>query len=139
MALEHINSWSQRAKCRDSLIADELFFPRVKEGAQNVSAKGKKFCTDCPVLSQCKIYAIAHVVYGVCGGTTKSERDLYPKTLKLAIKTMYIEAHQLEPLTYWNSKDAKPRRKSLRAIPGPIECEDRELDPTLTLIDEASL
>lgn len=67
--LEHINSWSLRAKCRGK-IDDVLFFPEGRGGVE----EGKKACTDCPVINQCRLYAVVHQVAGIWGGTCYSER-----------------------------------------------------------------
>lgn len=138
MALEHINSWSQRAKCRGDKSADKLFFPPTGGAARRDNEVGKRFCTDCPVRSQCKIYAIAHNVYGIWGGTTKAERDRLSKFTRLAIQTMYIEAGQLEPLVY---HEDRPRltRTLPQAAPDPISHVDREMGPILSPVLEENL
>jgi len=90
--LEHINSWSLRAKCRGK-IEDVLFFP---EGRGRVE-EGKKFCTDCPVISQCRTYAVVHEVAGIWGGTCFSERKklIGPDAL-LILQGLYLNEGLLE-------------------------------------------
>lgn len=139
MALEHINSWSQRAKCRDIPFADEVFFPHQTGGSKKINDVGRKFCTDCIVRSQCKIYAIAHNVHGIWGGTTKAERDRVSGFTRQAIRIMYTEAHQLEPLTYKNSEIPLRPQRLPQAVPDPISHVDRELGPILTPVLEATL
>ena len=138
MALEHIRDWSQRAKCRDLGQAGEVvFFPdtRSGEGFKQLKA-GKQFCTDCPVISQCKIYAIAHGVYGIWGGTAKAERDKLSPEARKAIRIMYIEAGQLEPLTYHTQP--KQGQEQSEEQDDPNEILAIELDPTSDpLIQEA--
>lgn len=139
MALEHINIWSQRARCRDLAFADQVFFPDTGKGSVNPLAEGKKFCTDCPVISQCKIYAIAHNVYGIWGGTSKAERDRLDKSVRQAIRTMYIEAGQLEPMNYHNEEQKRLNQRSLQAVPDPIAAEESSADPTPDLLPEGHL
>jgi hypothetical protein len=88
--LEHINSWSKRAKCRD--IGVEVFFSR------NLTKQGKRFCRDsqCPVLYLCKTYAIVHNEYGVWGGTTRYERDSLDKDIVDIIRQLYYQEGLLE-------------------------------------------
>lgn len=117
MALEHIKNWSKRAKCKDlNEQGESIFFPdtRSTTGFKNLRF-GKEFCTDCPVISQCKIYAVAHGVYGIWGGTSKAERDKLSPLAKEAIRTMYIEAGQLEPLNYHIAPRQSPQLPELLA------------------------
>lgn len=132
MALEHIKNWAQRAKCKDlDKKGEEIFFPDTRSPAGFKKLKsGKEFCTDCPVISQCKIYAIAHGVYGIWGGTSKSERDNLSPLAREAIRTMYIEAGQLEPLTYHTQP--KQQQEQSEEQDGPIVSLENELDPTLS-------
>lgn len=135
MALEHIKNWSKRAKCRDTGKSGEsIFFPdtRTSDGITNLRA-GKQFCTDCPVISQCKIYAIAHGVYGIWGGTSKAERDKISPLARKVIQTMYIEAKQLEPLNYHIAPRApKQLQELLEEQDDPISALVYELGPTST-------
>lgn len=132
--LEHINSWSQRAKCREIPFADMIFFPPTGKGhAGNLVSEGKKFCTGCPVISQCKIYAIAHDMYGIWGGTTRSERNKLSMLTRNAIKAMYLEARQLEPTRYHNSQSTPKRvQKLLLEYEDPIAVLVIDVDPTLS-------
>jgi WhiB family redox-sensing transcriptional regulator len=135
MALEHIKNWSKRAKCRDT-VGEDIFFPdtRSGEGLRNLRA-GKEFCTDCPVISQCKIYAIAHGVYGIWGGTSKAERDKFSPLAKEAVRAMYREEGQLEPLNYHIApRDSKRLPELLVEQEDPIFALEIELDPTSTLL-----
>lgn len=143
MALEHIKSWSQKAKCKDiGPRADEMFFPDTRNPNSLRDLKlGKQFCTDCPVISQCKIYAIAHGVFGVWGGTSKKDRDKISPLAIQAIKTMYLEARQLEPLNYHNAppKLSKQLPELLAELDDPIDLFVTELGPTLNLSSEEDL
>jgi WhiB family redox-sensing transcriptional regulator len=94
MTLEHINSWSRRAKCKNS-PNDEMFFPNGTNGV----AQGRRFCKDCPVLDLCKTYAIAHNAPGIWGGTSHAERERLNPFIKDVIRQLYIDANQLEN---WN-------------------------------------
>lgn len=134
MALEHIKNWSQRAKCKNlKESGEQIFFPdtRSAEGFKQLR-QGKEFCTDCPVISQCKIYAIAHGVYGIWGGTSKAERDKLSPLARKAIRTMYIEAGQLEPLNYHIGprSDATRLQELLEESDDPIGSLASELGPT---------
>lgn len=139
MALEHINSWSKRAKCQDLAFADQVFFPDTGKGSTTAINEGKKFCTDCPVISQCKIYAIAHGVHGIWGGTSKAERDRVDKNIKQAIRTMYIVAGQLEPLNYHNEEQRRLNLRSLPAELDPIVAAESLADPIQDLLPEGHL
>lgn len=88
--MESIYSWSQRAKCRESSV--DFFFP--EHGYRTDDQK--KFCTGCPVITQCKTYAIAHDERGIWGGTNYKERLSYGKELINLIRSVFLEAGLLE-------------------------------------------
>jgi WhiB family transcriptional regulator, redox-sensing transcriptional regulator len=79
-------SWHDRASCRpnpDGSVwdaADDLFFPEGRSDsdafAQQVEA-AKAVCAACPVLSECRSYALANpglTGFGVWGGLSEGER-----------------------------------------------------------------
>lgn len=86
--MESYNSWVRRAKCRNEQAPSALFFPNKS------IAKGRRFCSDCPVRVQCKTYAIVHDEYGIWGGTTRFERVRLDRELVENLKEMY-EIHGL--------------------------------------------
>ncbi len=64
-----------RAACRVG-VDPELFFPATERGAEHdaqVSA-ARAVCTGCPVLAQCREWALAGLPDGVAGGMTATER-----------------------------------------------------------------
>ena len=111
--MEHINSWSQRAKCRGMDV--NAFFPRNEDKGDPISTKEtkssamKQFCKGykgsppCPVLELCKTYAIAHNELGIWGGTSQTERKRVPVEVKQLIRWMYEKERLLElrPTLEW--------------------------------------
>lgn len=91
--IEHINSWSLRAKCR-GLEDDAIFFPT---GAKDVAA-GKRFCRGCPVLDLCKTYAIANDTIGIWGGTSHLERRKIDQYTKDLVRQLYYVHGLIENL-----------------------------------------
>jgi hypothetical protein len=86
--MESYNSWVKRARCRNENEPSDTFFPNKS------IAKGRRFCSECPVKVQCKTYAIVHDEYGIWGGTTRFERErLDPETVE-ALREMY-QSHGL--------------------------------------------
>lgn len=73
--LSHINTWSKEAKCRDKIDDDTFFGP-----TRSHNINGKKFCTGllddkpCPVINQCRTYALVHNLEGIWGGTSYQDR-----------------------------------------------------------------
>lgn len=133
--LEHINSWSQRAACRNMPFADEVFFPPTGKGHTGSQEEGKKFCTRCPVISECRIYAIAHDVHGIWGGTTLADRKSISQSIRALVKLMYQEEGQLESSKY-HQNDPRPLKRvqeQLEESSFPIETLVDELGPKLTL------
>lgn len=66
--------WRHLAAC---VRADpELFFPVAEDGPVLVEqeAAAKAVCGRCPVLAQCRRWAVAHLPYGIAGGLTEGER-----------------------------------------------------------------
>lgn len=89
--VESINSWSARAKCRNS-PNDDIFFPNSPAGV----AKGRKFCQSCPVRELCKAYALVHSLPGIWGGTSELEREKTSPALKQILRLMYQQSGLLE-------------------------------------------
>lgn len=68
--------WQRLAACRS--MDNSRFFPLDGERGHaraRREADAKRVCHDCPVLRQCRNYALTvHEPYGVWGGMTQSER-----------------------------------------------------------------
>lgn len=75
----------------------DLFFPIDKEDARYKNPKAKAICsTPCPVKSLCLQYALeTECLYGVWGGTTRSERKRIMKHLAETGQTPkeWLESH----------------------------------------------
>jgi len=70
----HVNNWSDRAAC---LTAEpETFFPIGNNGvALDDVAIAKAICAGCPVLAECRTYALeSRQPFGVWGGMDEDER-----------------------------------------------------------------
>ena len=66
--------WQARAIC---VGADpELFFPAADGGPAQVEQEtaAKAVCANCPVLAECREWALATLPDGVAGGLTERER-----------------------------------------------------------------
>jgi len=92
--MESYNSWVRRARCRNENIDADVFFP------DKSIAKGRRFCSDCPVRTQCKTYAIVHDEYGIWGGTTRFEREQLDSEAVELLKEMYRSHGLLENRQY---------------------------------------
>lgn len=67
--------WWRHAACVDE--DPELFFPVGAAGpaAQEQRARAKRICGRCPVIAECREYALeAGVTHGVWGGASEEER-----------------------------------------------------------------
>lgn len=67
--------WRSRSACRVTTAA--AFFPAAGAGAAAAVRKAKGICAGCPVLSECRDFALAHpgiASDGVWGGLTANER-----------------------------------------------------------------
>jgi hypothetical protein len=90
--LSHINTWSKEAKCGNNTDDDKFFGP-----TRTHNLNGKKFCTGlidgqvCPVINQCRTYAIVHDLEGVWGGTTLQERKDLGPLIKDFLSQVYLE------------------------------------------------
>jgi WhiB family redox-sensing transcriptional regulator len=69
-------AWQQEAAC--ARLDTDLFFHRSGErgeGFQTRERAAKRVCARCPVLDECRRYALeAREPYGVWGGLTEDER-----------------------------------------------------------------
>ena len=66
--------WRHRAICRDE--DPELFFPVGTSGPALLQiAEAKTVCRRCPVIEQCRTWALDTGQAGVWGGTSEDERD----------------------------------------------------------------
>lgn len=61
------------AKCGSESLSetDKLFW----FGQGGSPLRAEKYCSDCPIIKFCQIYAIVHDEEGIWGGTTKKERN----------------------------------------------------------------
>ncbi len=62
--------WAERGTCRPGATTD-LFFPTRGESL----APAKALCRACPVIAECREWAMAHEKYGVWGGLSENERQ----------------------------------------------------------------
>lgn len=85
--MERKAQWEKRAIClgRDP----ELFFP-VRVNLY------EKTCIGCPVINQCKSYAIVHDEEGIWGGTTYRQRKALGELLAETLRGLYYDAGLLE-------------------------------------------
>lgn len=66
--------WRHRAACTS--VDPELFFPTAVGGSALVEqeAAAKAVCARCPVLGECRQWAVTQLPYGIAGGLTENER-----------------------------------------------------------------
>ena len=62
----------ERAGCRG--VWTELFYLEGQGAAQDITPSLKRACKSCPILSECREYAIEHETQGFWGGLTMSDR-----------------------------------------------------------------
>lgn len=86
--LSHINTWSKEAKCGNKIDDDKFFGP-----TRHHSMNGKKFCTDCPVIAQCRTYALVHDLEGIWGGTSYRDRKNVEPLVRDFLIQVYREFH----------------------------------------------
>ena len=69
-------TWQAAARCR--AVATDMFFPqRTRTWGERIRLEqaAKKICERCPVLAECRSYALEHEErFGVWGGLTEAER-----------------------------------------------------------------
>ena len=73
--------WQHDAACKD-MGTQRFFHPSGERGAsrRRRAALAKEICAHCPVLEECRDYALrAREPYGVWGGMTEEERFAYWK------------------------------------------------------------
>ena len=78
--------WQSHGACRDTGIA-VFFHPEFERGStrETRTAAAKAICGRCPVLEQCREYALtARETYGTWGGLDELERKAMIRTLRHA-------------------------------------------------------
>lgn len=90
--LESIRIWHLKALCRNADYVS--FFP--DSGIGDLPYIREVFCSRCPVVQQCLTYALVHDEYGIWGGTSRAERDRYPKRVVKYLRSLYRQAGLLE-------------------------------------------
>ena len=74
--------WQQLAKCTEMTVHESelMFFGRG--GRPKNYPDYKRYCDSCPVLLECRAYAIVHKERGIWGGTTRDQRENLPVPYK---------------------------------------------------------
>jgi WhiB family transcriptional regulator, redox-sensing transcriptional regulator len=100
-----------RGACRE--LDSALFFhPENDRGPARASreAHAKQICRSCPVLLQCRAYALAvQEPYGVWGGVSESERD---EVVRARARTLRLLAPSREATTTTTTTRTTTRRHS---------------------------
>ncbi|WP_082897914.1 WhiB family transcriptional regulator [Rhodococcus sp. EPR-157] len=66
--------WRMRGACRQ--LPSDIFFPPPGNHRLRLERQAKTICGRCPVLMQCRSFAIAHQEpHGIWGGLTARERN----------------------------------------------------------------
>lgn len=71
--LPPLGPWVADARCGDRRIVPDpgIFHPAVQDDRS--SADAKKICELCPVIKQCREYALEHYPRGIWGGCTEAD------------------------------------------------------------------
>jgi hypothetical protein len=95
---------AKNGSCASGTVDSELFFEADADVNQNqirtVLPMLKKFCSTCPVQSDCLDYAMRHDVQGVWGGTAYAERKQRRKRLGLKPEPVGWARHAARIRTY---------------------------------------
>ena len=80
--------WQLHGSCRS--VNSSIFFPSTPSRRTTDEARAKAICEECPVISQCRQYAIdAAEPYGIWGGMTVLERALHTPHTQLIGQTVH--------------------------------------------------
>lgn len=73
--------WRARAACRD--VEPDLFFPTAVNGAALAAAERRALavCRMCPVVADCRSWAVVEQPHGIAGGLTEDERRRARQTM----------------------------------------------------------
>ncbi|QII03232.1 WhiB family transcriptional regulator [Rhodococcoides fascians A21d2] len=94
--------WQLHGRCRTE--STTLFFPsKALRGAKRQQAElaAKDICRACPVLSQCRDFALrTHQSYGIWGGLTAAERSLQSNVDQSVVEKQFqqkVPRHTIGP------------------------------------------
>ncbi|MFE7422053.1 WhiB family transcriptional regulator [Rhodococcus sp. NPDC057529] len=83
-------TWAERAACRN--VTRAVFFsPDGERGGDRTrrEAEAKRICADCPVLGQCRDYALAAAEpYGTWGGMSETDRRKHHRRQRRTTNTL---------------------------------------------------
>ena len=85
--------WQYRAACRD--LDTELFFhPEGERGStrRRRAANAKAICASCPVIEQCRAYALARLAHGGVGEPHEGEAGQALARVGLDVHEMALQA-----------------------------------------------
>lgn len=72
---EQDTDWMAGAACRHPDVRPEAFFPVVKGSQAHLfEAEAKAVCARCPVLEECREWALNVQEWGIAGGLSEEER-----------------------------------------------------------------
>ena len=112
--------WQARAGCRD--VDPEVFFPLAEAGPELVrqEARAKRVCAGCPVLAECREFAVAELGHGVAGGLSESERrELRARLPRPAVAAAAVAV--VVPPSGSKRELATAGRAAIRAEAGRVE------------------
>lgn len=87
--MRSINDWVVDSKCRGKEV--DTYFPRGV--GKNVP---RTLCEGCPVIKDCKAYAVAHFEKGIWGGTSHHERVNMDPYLIILVRQEFRQFRLLE-------------------------------------------
>ncbi len=94
--------WADHGACRDK--PQEWWFPDPAAGATYTDPRALAVCADCPVLTECRAWGIAHEAHGVWGGLSARQRERIRRRSGLRLNTpTLIDNRPQQAVSMWRS------------------------------------
>jgi len=99
--------WQEEANCKN--LNMDIFYDTIGRG-QGFSSEAIDACSTCPVIDQCREYALNHELYGYWGGLTPIERKRIRKERGILLEVPESEFNKSMMGKMWGKpRQLKPR------------------------------
>lgn len=117
-------TWRRSAACKDIPVSSDgdIFF--LNRGGSPIKATST-YCSHCPVVRECRDFAILYGERGIWGGMTDEQRDLIAPYLAESLRANAVNQGTLEDRTplNWSSRRPATLNQAAQALDSLLESQ----------------